>query len=145
MTGASNVQVTYVDAEASTQVSQALCIAGMAACDAKVFEAAYYRQGVLMRGKYMVQAFDFGDGLSWWINIWGYTSPAADWESKEPVLETVFNSAKYTDAWGTKCGQASSSGAGANAEGDVIDAVLKNRQDAQDRAAAAWDAYIRGE
>jgi hypothetical protein len=147
MTGASNVQVTYTDAEASTQVSQVLCLPGMAACDAKVFEAAYQRNGVLMRGKYMVQAFDFGDGMSWWINIWGYTSPAADWESKEPVLEKVFNSAKYTDAWAKKCGQASgaSSGGGAGTEQDVIGEVLKNRQDAQDRAAEAWDAYIRGE
>jgi len=147
MTGASNVQVTYTDAEASAQVAQVLCIAGMAACDAKVFEAAYERKGVLMRGKYMVQAYDFGDGLSWWINIWGYTSPAADWAARSPVLENVFTSAKYTDAWASKCGQASgaSSGGGAGAEQDVIGAVMKNRQDAQDRAAEAWDAYIRGE
>jgi hypothetical protein len=139
LTGASNVQVTYKDAVASQQFSQVVCIVGLAACDAKIFDAAYKRNGILMRGVYFVQTYDFGEGTAWWINIWGYTSPAADWEKSSPTLETIFASAKYTDAWAAKCQQNSGS------VQTTIDSVIKTRQDASDRAAEAWDNYIRGE
>ncbi|MFA6035525.1 MAG: hypothetical protein WC759_01050 [Candidatus Micrarchaeia archaeon] len=148
MTGASEVQVTYVDDEVGAEFEQALCIQGMASCDAKVFEAAYKRNGVLMRGKYFVQTSDLGEGLTWWIYMWGYTSPASEWAAKRPVLDAVFMSAKYTDEWVKKCSGSGAAGtsksSGAGTEQDVIAAVIKERQDAQDRAAEAWDAYIRG-
>jgi len=138
LTGASDVHITYKDAAMSQQFSQAVCISGLAACDALVFEAAYQRNGILMRGAYMVQTYDFGEGTAWWINIWGYTSPAADWSTSSPLLEKIFSSAKYTDAWAAKCRK----NAG---QADVIGEVVKDNQAASDRAAEAWDKYIRGE
>ncbi|MFA6530088.1 MAG: hypothetical protein WCT31_00015 [Candidatus Micrarchaeia archaeon] len=139
LTDASEVHVTYIDAELSRQFSQTVCIVGFAACNAQVFEAAYQRNGILMRGKYLVQTYDFGEGTTWWINIWGYTSPAADWNTSEQTLEKIFASAKYTDAWAATCQKNS------NAAKTTIDEVVKSRQDASDKAAEAWDAYIRGE
>ncbi|VVC00953.1 Uncharacterised protein [uncultured archaeon] len=138
LTGASDVSVTYRDDGMSKQFSQGMCIAGLAACDGQVFEAVYKRNGVLMRGKYMVLTFDMGDGSTWWTNIWGYTSPAADWNNTAPLLESVFASAKYTDAWTARC-----SYKGAD-PGVIINDVIKNNQAASERAAAGWDNYIRG-
>jgi hypothetical protein len=139
LTGASNVQITYEDANLSRQFSQALGTTGLAACDARVFEAAYYRGGILMRGRYFVQTYDFGEGTAWWINIWGYTSPAADWNVSSPVLEEIFTSAKPTASWMNRCRN--------NAGGieSTIDSVIQNRQEASDAAAEAWDSYILGE
>lgn len=139
LTGASNVHITYQDAATSQQFSQAGCISGLAACDAKMFEAAYQRNNVLMRGKYFVQTYDFGEGTTWWINIWGYTSPAAEWGNSSATLEKIFTSVKYTDEWTARC---TSKGADANG---IIKEVIENRQAASDKAAEGWDKYIRGE
>ncbi|MFH1306414.1 MAG: hypothetical protein ABIH83_02010 [Candidatus Micrarchaeota archaeon] len=138
LTGASNVRIIYTDDAMSQQFSQAVCIAGFAACDARVFEAAYQRNGILMRGKYFVQTYDFGEGTTWWINIWGYTSPAEGWDNSIPVLERTFTSVKYTDEWAAKC-QKNSDEASA-----VIGEVVKSRQASSEKSAEEWDKYIRG-
>ncbi|MCX6771274.1 MAG: hypothetical protein NTX79_04420 [Candidatus Micrarchaeota archaeon] len=138
LTGASGVKVTYKDAAASQQFSQAVCIPGLAACDAQVFEAAYMRNGILMRGEYFVQTYDFGDGTTWWINIWGYTSPASDWDKSSGTLGKMFASAKYTDVWSARCSP------GAADASSVISEVIKSRQVSTDSAAEAWDNYIKG-
>ncbi len=138
LTGASNVHVTYTDSATGSLLSRALCSGVLAACDAQAFEAAYQRNGTLMRGEYMALAYDFGDGATWWINIWGYTSPASEWESSSPALEKIFASARYTDEWVARCG----SGA-ANASG-IINDVITSRQASSDKAAQAWDDYISG-
>jgi len=139
LTGASDVHITYNDTAMGQQFSQAVCMAGLAACDAQVFEAAYRRNGTLMRGRYFVQTYDFGEGSTWWINIWGYTSPAVDWNRTSPALEKVFLSAKYTDEWAAKCKN------NANEAETAINEVVKSRQAASDKAAEAWDRYILGE
>lgn len=137
LAGSTNVVVTSRNAQASATFSQAACIAGLAACDAQVFEAASDYKGTLMRGAYLVQTYDFGEGTTWWINLWGYESPAADWGKNDATLEKIFASARYTDAWAEKCG----SSAGAS---DVIGEVVKDRQAASEKAAEEWGAYIRG-
>ena len=139
LTGTSDVHITYRDDALSRQFSQAVCAPGLAACDAQAFEAAYQRDGILMRGFYLVQTYDFGEGTTWWINIWGYTSPAADWNASSPTLEKTFTSVRYTDAWAGRC----SAGA-ANASGLIGD-VVAGRQAASDSAAQAWDQYILGQ
>ncbi|HQT44851.1 MAG TPA: hypothetical protein PLO51_02650 [Candidatus Micrarchaeota archaeon] len=136
LTGASNVHVTYIDLATGSTLSRALCSGLLAACDAQAFEAAYQRNGTLMRGEYMALAYDFGDGTTWWINIWGYTSPAAEWDSSSPALEKIFASAKYTDEWVARCG------AGAANASSVINDVIISRQASADKAAQAWDNYM---
>ncbi|MCL6089150.1 MAG: hypothetical protein M1530_03230, partial [Candidatus Marsarchaeota archaeon] len=76
--GSSDVQITARDAALTAQFSQAVCTVGLAACDAQVFEATYNYKGTAMRGRYFAQAYDFGEGTTWWINIWGYTAPQAE-------------------------------------------------------------------
>ena len=137
LTGASGVRITYTDESASELFSKAMCANGLAACDAEVFEAAYQRSGILMRGKYFVHTFDLGDGGTWWIGIWGYTSPAVEWNQTGPILEKIFTSIQYTEAWKTRCK------AGAADPGAIARNVISNRQEAEDRAAAGWDEYIK--
>ncbi len=139
LTGATNVQITYKDVELSKEFSQAVCFSGLAACDAQVFEAAYQWNGILMRGKYLVQTYDFGEGTTWWINVWGYTSPAVDWNTASPILESIFTSVKATDELVAKCSK------NTNEAETTIKEVIKSRQDASDKAAEAWDKYILGE
>ena len=136
--GSSGVQVVARDADSSRQFSQAACAAGLAACDAQVFEATYNYKGTAMRGRYFAQTFDFGEGTTWWINIWGYTAPQAEWDKSKDTLERVFSSVKYTDAWAARCRQ------GAAQVDTVVGDVIRKRQEAADKAAAEWDAYIRG-
>lgn len=138
LSGATDVQIFYTYAAETQQFSQAVCSLGFAACDAQVFEAAYHNNGTLMRGTYMVQTYDFGDGATWWINVWGYTAPASKWDGLKATLEKTFASARYTDAWASKCTSGNVQPA------DVIGQVIKDRQAASDRAAQAWDEYIRG-
>lgn len=139
LSGSSNVKVLSRDAALSAQFSQAACIPGLAACDARVFEAAFNYKGVLMRGYYLVQAYDFGDGTTWWINLWGYEAQASDWEKSAGTLERIFTSVKATDKWAARCG-ASSGGA----EG-VINEVIRSRQASSEKSAEEWGKYIRGE
>lgn len=137
LTGASDVHVTYTYPELSSQYSSVACIAGLAACDAKVFEAAYQMNGTLMRGTYFVQSSDLGDGTTWWINIWGFTSPASEWDRSAPVLGKIFASANYTKSWAAKCGN----NPGAS---DYIGGVVNKSRDASEKSAEAWDNYILG-
>ena len=137
LSGSSDVQIVYRDVQSSSVYSQGVCIAGLAACDAQVVEVAYTHAGVQMRGMYMVQSFDFGEGTTWWISIWGYEAPAAEWDSTNAVLQKTFASVSYTPDWASKCGIA----AGA---ADVIHTVITDRQNASDQSAQAWDQYIRG-
>ncbi|MDD5348302.1 MAG: hypothetical protein PHT59_06800 [Candidatus Omnitrophica bacterium] len=138
LSGSAGVQIFYTYAEETQEFSRAVCIAGLAACDALVFDAAYYSNATLMRGTYLVQTYDFGEGNTWWINAWGYTAPADKWTGSKATLEKTFNSVKYTDAWASKC-------TGGTAQpADVVGQVIKDRQAASDRAAQAWDEYIRG-
>lgn len=139
LSGAANVKVLGRDAALSSQFSQAACISGLAACDAQVFEAASSYNGTLMRGYYLVQTYDFGEGATWWINLWGYETPAADWEKSVGIVEKIFTSLSVTDEWAAKCGK---SQAGAEI---AINEVIKSRQAASEKSAAEWDKYIRGE
>ncbi len=134
--GSSNVQIAARNAALSAQFSQAVCTPGLAACDAQVFEATYDYKGTAMRGTYFAQAYDFGEGTTWWINIWGYTSPAAEWDKSKDTLERVFSSVKYTDAWAARCRQ------GTAQVDTVVGDVIRKRQAAGDRAAQGWDEYI---
>ena len=139
LSGSSKVKVLSRDATLSLQFSQAACIAGLAACDAQVFEAAFDHDGMAMRGYYLVQTYDFGEGTTWWINLWGYEAPAAEWEKSVGTVEKIFTSAAYTEAWAAKCGKSPS-----EAE-TVIGEVVKSRQAASEKSAEEWDRYIRGE
>ena len=138
LSGASNVQIAEKDAAASRQLSQAVCAAGLAACDAQVFEATYVLNGISMRGKYLVHSFDFGEGTTWWINLWGYTSPANAWNEMHGTLEKTFGSVRYADGWTAKCKDNAAETSG------VINQVVKDRQQSSKTAAEEWDAYIRG-
>jgi len=126
------------DSALAQQFSQTVCIAGLAACDVQVFGASYSYKGTPMKGEYFVQSFDFGDGTTWWINFWGYSAPAGEWIDAKPVLEKTFSSVQYTDSWASKCGKT------AGETSDVIKEVVKNRQQASEAAAEAWDEQIRG-
>ncbi len=139
LSGSGTVKVLSRDAVLGSQFSQAVCIAGLAACDAQVFEAAFEYKGTAMRGYYLVQTYDFGEGTAWWINLWGYEAPAADWEKSVGTLEKIFTSVKVTEEWAAKCG-----GSSGGAEG-VIGEVIKSRQAASEKSAEEWDKYIRGE
>lgn len=139
ISGATNVQIVAWDAEATQFFARAACTVGFAACDAQVFEATYDNKGTQMRGKYMVHTYDFGEGTTWWINVWGYTAPADSWNKTKGTLEKIFSSAKYTDSWAQNCKQNAAQTSG------VVNQVVKDRQAASDRTTAAWDAYIRGE
>ena len=136
LSGATDVQIFYTYAAETREFSQAVCISGLAACDAQVFEAAYHNNGTLMRGFYLIQTYDFGDGSTWWINVWGYTSPADKWNATKATLETTFTSVKYTDAWASNCT------GGTTQPASIINQVIKDRQAATDSAAQAWDEYI---
>lgn len=133
-----DLQVIYKDTEISKEFSQLVCIYGLVACDAQVFEASYKWKGISMRGRYFVQVYDFGDGATWWINIWGYTSPSSDWNAMGPILENVFASVKPKEEFSSKCSKTSS------VASSEINEVIKRRQDSQDKAADAWDSYIKG-
>ncbi|MDD5148428.1 MAG: hypothetical protein PHH08_03100 [Candidatus ainarchaeum sp.] len=135
--GSSNVAIAETDYEMSSYFSQAVCIQGLAACNALVFDATYINRGIAMKGKYFVQTLDLGDGSTWWINIWGYTSPAAEWEKSKALLEQIFTSVKYTDSWKAKCEQNSESAA------SVINEVIKKRLESSENNAEQWDAQIR--
>jgi|GEM_PF-2823286 len=139
LTGSSNVKIVERDDGMSAIFSQALCIAGLAACDALVFDATYDNKGTAMKGKYFVQTFDLGEGTTWWINIWGYTSPAAEWENSRLLLEKIFTSVKYTDDWAAKCGENTETTAG------IIKEVIKKRQEAAENTAEQWDQYVTGQ
>ena len=139
LSGSSKVKVLSRDAALSSQFSQAVCIAGLAACDAQVFEAAFEYKGTPMRGYYLVQTYDFGEGTTWWINLWGYETPAADWEMSVGTLEKIFTSVKVTDGWTARCGGSSSG------DSSVIGEVISSRQAASEESAAEWDKYIKGE
>lgn len=139
LSGSTNLKMLSRDAALSSQFSQAVCISGLAACDAKVFEAAYDYKGTKMRGYYLVQSYDFGEGTTWWINVWGYEAPGEGWEKTAATLEKIFTSIKVTDEWAGKCGASSGGDAG------VIGEVTRSRQDAAEKAAEEWDKYIRGE
>ncbi len=139
LSGSSNVRVLGSDAALSSQFSQAACIPGLAACDAQAFEAAFDYKGTLMRGYYLVQTYDFGEGTTWWINLWGYEAPAADWEKTVGTAEKAFTSVKVTEEWAARCG-----GRPGRVEG-VISEVVKSRQAAAEKSAEEWGKYIRGE
>ena len=139
LTGSSNVKIVERDDGMSAIFSQALCIAGLAACDALVFDATYDNKGTAMKGKYFVQTFDLGEGTTWWVNIWGYTSPAAEWENSRLLLEKIFTSVKYTDDWAAKCGENTETTAG------IIKEVIKKRQEAAENSAEQWDQYVTGQ
>ena len=138
LSGASNVKVLSTDATLSSQFSQAVCPAGLAACDAKVFEAAFDYMGTPMRGYYLVQTYDFGDGATWWINVWGYEAPGAGWAASAGTLERIFTSVKATDEWAKSCGASQDNSV------QIIQDVTASRQAAEDNAAAEWDKYIAG-
>ncbi len=138
LSGASDLQITYRDEASSLLFSQAMCAKGLAACDAQVFEAAYMRNGTLMRGEYMVYTLDLGDGGTWWASIWGYTSPVAQWNASSGTLERIFASVKYTDEWSARC-RAGPANASA-----IIGEVVRNRQASTEKTARAWDSYISG-
>ena len=139
LSGSGNVKVLGRDAALSSQFSQAVCITGLAACDAQVFEAAFDYKGTAMRGYYLVNTYDFGEGTTWWINLWGYEAPGADWEKSVGTLEKIFTSVKVTEEWAARCGGSSSGDEG------VIGEVIKSRQAAAEKSAEEWDKYIRGE
>ncbi len=138
LSDSSGFEVVARDAEASQQFSQEACFAGLAACDAQAFEAGFSHGGVAMRGAYFAQSFDLGDGGTWWINLWGYASPAAEWNASRGTLEKTFASVKYTDSWGKKCGSNADDATG------IIRDVVKTRQAASEKAAQEWDEYIHG-
>jgi len=138
LSGATNVQVASRDAALGEQLANALCMAGFSACNASAFDATFDYNGVKMHGRYFMQTYDFGEGTTWWINLWGYEAPEADWARASPIAGKILASAAYTDAWVSKCGK--SSGAAG-----VVDEVVKSRQAASDKAVEAWDKYIRGE
>ncbi|MFH1225617.1 MAG: hypothetical protein V1676_07520 [Candidatus Diapherotrites archaeon] len=138
LSGSGSLQVTARDDALTQQFLQAVCISGLAACDASVFEATYENNGTSMRGKYLVQSFDLGDGMTWWVNVWGYTAPATEWGASKGTLEEIFTSVKYTEGWAAKCGQNAASTTG------VIDEVIRSRQEASGKSAEEWDEYIRG-
>ncbi|MFA5929868.1 MAG: hypothetical protein WC861_03210 [Candidatus Micrarchaeia archaeon] len=137
LSGATGVQVMSRDAALGEQLAKGLCIAGIAACEAGAFDAAFDYKGVRMHGRYFLQTHDFGEGTTWWINLWGYEAPEADWEKTSPIAGKIFASANYTEGWASKCGK------GTGAAG-VIGDVVKSRQAASEKAAEEWDAYIRG-
>ncbi|MFH1256214.1 MAG: hypothetical protein V1494_02880 [Candidatus Diapherotrites archaeon] len=136
LSGSSNLQVVGVDAELTPVFAQSVCIQGLAACDAKVFEATYENNATQMRGKYFVQTFDLGDGTTWWINVWGYTSPASQWEESKAVLEKIFTSVKYTDDWATKCKN------NTDPASNVINEVIRKRQESAEKTAEEWTNQI---
>lgn len=131
--GSSNVQITEMDTELSGQFSQAVCISGLAGCNALVFDATYENNGNSMKGKYFVQTIDLGDGYTWWINIWGYTSKASEWEESKELLETIFTSVQYTSDWSAKCQQ------NTNTTSSVIQEVIKKRQESMDNTVQQWN------
>jgi hypothetical protein len=136
LSGSSNVQVVGRDAALTQQFSQAVCAGGLAACDAQAFRATFSYNGVQMRGEYLAQSFDLGDGSTWWINLWGYASPAAEWDTSSIALEKIFTSVQYTSSWAEKCRK------NTNEASSVINDVIKARQQASDRAAEQWDEQI---
>lgn len=135
--GSSNVQILETDSAMSAQLSAAFCIQGLAACNSLVFDATYDNNGKAMKGKYFATTFDLGDGMTWWINQWGYTSPASEWEESKALLEQIFTSVKYTDAWSEDCQENAAATTG------VINEVIKERQAASQDSAEQWDQYIR--
>ncbi|MCX6769850.1 MAG: hypothetical protein NT051_04195 [Candidatus Micrarchaeota archaeon] len=139
LAGAKNVQLAGSDAAASQKFSQATCISGLAACDAQIFDASFDYNGTRMRGRYFMQTYDFGEGTTWWINLWGYEAPDGSWENSAGTLEKMFASASYTDEWAAKCSQVSGNG------DDVVREVIKSRQAASEKSAEEWDNYIKGE
>ncbi len=128
LSGSTNVQITGRDTQSSAIFSRGVCISGLAACDAQVLDLTYTSGAVPMRAMYLVQSIDLGDGTTWWISIWGYEAPAAEWDSTNAVLQKTFSSVNYTSDWASKCGSV----AGA---ADVIHEVVIERQKAADRAA----------
>ena len=138
LSGSSDFQILERDSATAQQFSQAVCITGLAACDAQVFGAAYSYNGTPMRGEYFVQSFDLGDGTTWWINFWGYSAPAGEWNDTKAALEKIFSSVQYTDSWASKCGKTEGE------PSDIIKEVVKSRQKASEAAAEEWDKYIRG-
>ncbi|MFA6907252.1 MAG: hypothetical protein WC263_00315, partial [Candidatus Micrarchaeia archaeon] len=97
LSGATNVQVASRDAALGQQLSGALCTPGLAACSVGAFDAAFDYRGVRMHGRYFVQTHDFGEGTTWWINLWGYEAPEAGWETTSPIAGKIFASANYTE------------------------------------------------
>jgi len=138
LSGATGVQVTSRDAALGQQLSSALCMPGLAACNMSAFDATFDYTGVRMHGRYFVQAYDFGEGAAWWINLWGYEAPEAAWEKTSSIAGKIFASANYTSEWASKCKTAT------GASG-VIEDIVKSRQDSSEKSAAEWDKYIRGE
>jgi hypothetical protein len=138
LSGASGFQILDRDSVTAQQFSQYVCIAGLAACDVQVFGASYSYQGTQMKGEYFVQTLDMGDGTTWWINFWGYSAPAGEWMGAKPVLEKIFSSVAYTESWASKCGNT------AGEASDVINEVVKSRQQASEAAAEEWDKQISG-
>ncbi|MFH1391691.1 MAG: hypothetical protein ABIH20_05250 [Candidatus Diapherotrites archaeon] len=137
LSGSSNLQVVETDAEITMLFSQAVCIQGLAACDAEVFEATYKNNGLQMKGKYFVQTFDLGEGTTWWINVWGYTSPANQWEESKAVLEEIFTSVKYTEDWAAKCKS------NTDTTSSIISEIVRKRQESAEKTTTEWDNYIR--
>ena len=135
--GSSNVQIVERDNELTQQVYNAYCITGLAACNALVFDATYDNNGRAMKGKYFAVTLDLGEGTTWWINLWGYTSPVGEWEESGGLLEKVFTSVMYTEEWQSKCRKNAESTIG------VINEVIKNRQAASQDSAEQWSQYIR--
>ncbi len=138
LSGSSGFQVAGTDAELAQLLSQATCIPGLAACDAQAFDATYIYKGMPMKGVYLAASFDLGDGSTWWINLWGYSSPAAEWDASRPVLEKIFTSAQYTESWKQKCGGESADVAG------IVKEVIDARRIASENAARQWDEHISG-
>ncbi|MFH0954813.1 MAG: hypothetical protein V1777_01805 [Candidatus Micrarchaeota archaeon] len=129
----SGVQITGRDAPMTEEFFKAVCFSGLAACDALVFDATYENQGANRTGKYFVQTFDMGDGTTWWINVWGYTSKTGDWEQSKDLLEQIFSSVQYTDSWSSKCQQNTGSAT------TVINEVIQKRQESMDNIVQQWN------
>src|SRR3989344_1608709 len=139
LAGSSNVQIVETDSTMAGQLSAAFCMQGLAECNALVFDATYDNKGTAMKGKYFALTFDLGEGTTWWIHIWGYTSPASEWEEAKGLLEKIFTSVKYSEDWSSKCQENAASTT------VIINEVIKSRQAASQNAAEQWDEYVTGD